>query len=347
MDDLLPRIRIFSVVLASAGALIACGGGGGDETPVAKTARERPNAYFAPTNGVPADASVKGMWSSVYNWPLIAVHAVLLPDGRVLTYGSKADGTQGGSFIYDVWDSNGAPDAGHLTLPNGSGTDLFCSSQLVLPPTSPTAAADVFIAGGDVWNTTALRTTNGPNNNSNVFNGTDNSLSRGPNMNRPRWYSSSITLVNGETYIQGGSGGTDFPEIRGTSGTFRLLTGADTGAFDFMYPRNFVAPDGRVFGFDSNGRMYYVVHQRQRLGVAGRAARRAHRQRCQRGDVPARPHPAVRRLERRRAGGRHHRRHAGGDADQFVVVAAPPRQRHHAGRRQRAGHRRQQGLATS
>ena len=25
-----------------------------------------------------------------------------------------------------------------------------------------------------------------------------------------------------------------------------------------MYPRNFVAPDGRVFGFDSNGKMYYV-----------------------------------------------------------------------------------------
>ena len=25
-----------------------------------------------------------------------------------------------------------------------------------------------------------------------------------------------------------------------------------------MFPRNFVAPDGRVFGFDSNGRMYYV-----------------------------------------------------------------------------------------
>ena len=163
MDDLLPRIRMFAVVLASVSALVACGGGGGDEAPVvANAARERPQAFFAPATGVPADASVKGMWSSVYNWPLIAVHAVLLPDGRVLTYGSKADGTQGGSFIYDVWDSNGAPDAGHLTLPNGSGTDLFCSSQLVLPPTSPTTDPGVFIAGGDIWNATALRTTNGP-----------------------------------------------------------------------------------------------------------------------------------------------------------------------------------------
>ncbi len=184
------------------------------------------------------------------------MHAVLLPDGRVLTYGSKADGTQGGSFIYDVWDNNGAPDAGHLTLPNGSGTDLFCSSQLVLPPTSPTTDR-VHRRRRRLERHRAAHDERS-NNNSNLFNGTDNSLARGANMNRARWYSSSITLVNGETYIQGGSGGTDFPEIRGTNGTFRLLTGAGTGAFDFMYPRNFVAPDGRVFGFDSAGRMYYV-----------------------------------------------------------------------------------------
>ena len=184
-------------------------------------------------------------------------------------------------------------------MPNGTGTDLFCSSQVVLPPASPTSGAGVFIAGGDVWNTTTSSTTNSANNNSNVFNGSDNSLARGANMNRARWYSSSITLVNGETYIQGGSGGTDFPEIRGLDGTFRVLTSAATGAFDFMYPRNFVAPDGRVFGFDSNGKMYYVVPVRQRRGDAGRAARRADRQRCQRGDVPTRPHPAVRRFELR------------------------------------------------
>ncbi len=77
-------------------------------------------------------------------------------------------------------------------------------------------------------------------------------------MNRARWYSSSIALLSGEVYTQGGSGGTDYPEVRATDGTFRLLTGAGTGSLDFMYPRNFIAPDGRVFGYDSNGKMYYV-----------------------------------------------------------------------------------------
>ena len=77
-------------------------------------------------------------------------------------------------------------------------------------------------------------------------------------MNRARWYSSATTLPNGEIYIQGGTGGTDRPEVRATDGSFRLLSNADTSTLNYSYPRNFVAPDGRVFGFDSGGRMYYV-----------------------------------------------------------------------------------------
>ena len=207
-------------------------------------------ALLATTAPAAANNTI-GAWSSVKPWPLIAVHAVLMPDGRVLTYGSTASGQQTAIFIYDVWDPSAGLDAGHLTLPNNTGTDIFCSSQVVLP-----SGNQVFIAGGDNW--TGSSTTNTGNNNSNLFNFGTNTLTRQNNMNRARWYSSSITLLNGETYIQGGSGGTDFPEIRSTSGIFRLLTGANTGSLDFMFPRNFVGPDGRVFGYDSAGRMYYV-----------------------------------------------------------------------------------------
>src|SRR4029077_491131 len=107
-------------------------------------------------------ANVKGMWSPVYPWPLIAVHTVVLPDGRVMSFGSDLTGLQTGHTNYDVWDSNGAPDEGHLTLPNDSGTDLFCSSLLLLPQ-----SGKVFIAGGDVW--LGTQTLNGGNNNSNLF----------------------------------------------------------------------------------------------------------------------------------------------------------------------------------
>jgi YVTN family beta-propeller protein len=200
---------------------------------------------------IPSDANVKGAWSAVGGWPLIPLHTVLMPDGRVLSYGTDGGGRQTGMFIYDVWDSTAAIGAGHLTLPNGTGTDIFCSSQLVLPQ-----GGSVFVAGGDNW--TGTGTTNTGNNNSNLFDYGANTLARGNNMNRARWYSTSTTLLNGEVYIQGGTGGTDRPEIRAADGSFRLLSGANTSALDFMYPRNFIAPDGRVFGFDSAGRMYYV-----------------------------------------------------------------------------------------
>src|SRR4029453_8094766 len=94
--------------------------------------------------------------------------------------------------------------------------------------------------------------------NSNVFRPSDNTLSRGNDINRARWYSSSTVLVNGEGYIQGGNSGTDLPEIRDLNGNFRLLSSVDTSALAALYPRNWLAPDGRIFGFDSNGVMYYV-----------------------------------------------------------------------------------------
>jgi hypothetical protein len=57
--------------------------------------------------------------------------------------------------------------------------------------------------------------------------------------------------------VQGGDLGTDHPEVRGRDGSFRLLTGADTSAYSYFYPRNWVAPDGKIFGF-SDLRMYRI-----------------------------------------------------------------------------------------
>jgi Domain of unknown function (DUF1929) len=90
-------------------------------------------------------------------------------------------------------------------------------------------------------------------------------------MNRRRWYATATTLPNGETYIQGGKDGTDRAEIRASSGTFRLL-GFDSSALTYWYPRNFVAPSGRVFGV-SNQSMYFVdTAGSGRLTMAGNMA---------------------------------------------------------------------------
>ena len=261
-------------LLSLALLLSACGGGAEPDlqphaadlkteaVTVADDGSTRKQALAAwPNTAIPATAHQMGMWGPLYDWPLVAVHAVLLPDGQVLSYGSRADGTQTGRFEVDVWDNLGTPASGHLLLPNNTGTDLFCSAQLLLPPVSASSPASVFIAGGDNW--TGRGTTNSGNNNSNLFtpnpgNVASSSLVQGNNMTRARWYASATTLIDGQTYVQGGSGGTDRPELRDATGGFRVLSGADTSALQFMYPRNHVLPDGRLFGYDSNGAMYFV-----------------------------------------------------------------------------------------
>jgi hypothetical protein len=200
--------------------------------------------------------NVVGGWLSPKknNWPLIPIHAALTPDGRVLTYGTDGAGTQTGYFIYDVWDPSAGLSKGHITLDNRTLTDIFCSAQVILPD-----SGRIFIAGGDNWPrpTTNEAGTKG-NNNTNLYSYSDDTLTRGPNMKRARWYASTTVLPNGEVYVQGGLGGADRPEVRSAGGGFRLLTNVNTSALDWWYPRNFVAPDGRIFGFAAGGSMYYI-----------------------------------------------------------------------------------------
>jgi hypothetical protein len=206
----------------------------------------------APANAVAAE-DVTGAWLSPSedNWPLIPIHAVVTPDRHILTYGTNAAGQQTGFFIYDVWDINAGLSAGHATLDNLTQTDLFCSSQSILPQNGT-----VFLAGGDNW--TGTSTTNQGNNNTNLFKYSDSTLTRGANMKKARWYASTTLLPNGEIYIQGGKSGSGRPEVRKVDGTFRVLSNVNTSELDWWYPRNYLAPNGLIFGYDVDGIMYYV-----------------------------------------------------------------------------------------
>ena len=103
------------------------------------------------------------------------------------------DGVGGVPIIYDVWTPPGLA-SGHLTLPNGTGTDTFCNAQLLLPQNGK-----VFMAGGDIWN--GRKTMNRGNGDSVVFDPATNQLAAGADMNRPRFYATTTTLADGRTYI--------------------------------------------------------------------------------------------------------------------------------------------------
>ena len=197
---------------------------------------------------------LNGGWLSpeLDNWPLVSVHAALTPDGRVLTFGSNSGGKATGFFIYDVWDPTAGLSGGHVTLPNPTGTDIFCGNAVILPD-----SGDILISGGAAWNGTDV--SDAGNNRSTIYNAGTAALTGAADMNRARWYATALPLMDDEVYVQGGKNGEDFPEVLDRDGQYRLLTNVATSEYSFYYPRNFIAPDGRVFGFDIQGRMYFVT----------------------------------------------------------------------------------------
>ena len=214
-------------------------------------------------NAGAAGPEMLGSWSAVGNWPLIAIHAALTPEGKVFTFGTNGDGKQTGAFIYDIWDPTaGAITQGHSTLPNTTPTDLFCSIQILAPETG-----NILTLGGDIT---------GPNGGSiNIgnddivsLNTAGNSLSPAGSLNRDRWYASVATLPSGGLYIQGGDGGADRPEVRMPNGTSNISS-IDTTTSSWYYPRNFVIPDGRIFGYTINNEMYYISQDLTTKSQAG------------------------------------------------------------------------------
>ena len=224
-------------------------------SPPAAPAPTAPNTANAPSPSaaVPLYGDpVKGSYSAVVPWPLIGIHAVLTPDGRVLSYGSDRNGIQTGKFVYDIWDPLlGTGPLSHNTLPNRTSVDVFCGAQLIVPGTG-----NIQLFGGDITSA-AGQSTNNPNADTTLYRSLDDSLSKTGSMHRKRWYATATALANGEIYVQGGTGGKDRPEVRQRNGAYRLLSGADTSSVFEYYPRNFLAPDGQVFGFN-NQVMYRI-----------------------------------------------------------------------------------------
>ena len=144
-------------------------------------------------------SSEGGQWSAVSNWPVLAVHANLLPNGKVLAWDATPDDfdedphtTENYTTRVTVWDPI---DNSHLHANNNTNTDLFCAGSAQLWD------GRVLFAGGD----SEKAGKNGPLSNANVYDPDTNSWQRVDNMHAARWYSSVAALPNGEMLTLGGS----------------------------------------------------------------------------------------------------------------------------------------------
>jgi len=204
-------------------------------------ARARSIRAAEPSLGQPAQF---GQWSDVISWPLIAVHANLLPNGKVLSWDATPDDFDNDyhttdSFItrVSVWDpvSNR-----HSPTINDTNGDLFCAGSAQLWD------GRVLFSGGDSGTDGAV----GPLSNTNIYDPITNTWSEAANMATPRWYSSIAALANGEMLTYGGAyQPSPAAEVFQFNETWRPLgipaADADLSAYRWLQ----ATPDGKVMSF--------------------------------------------------------------------------------------------------
>ena len=220
------------------------------------------SAYGATPQGGPT-AGLSGMFGTPIPWPIIAIHMILLPDGRIMSYGTDELGNQGAGLLYSVWNPTLGTDAtSQLMLANTTPTDLFCSGQSVMWTTG-----DVLITGGSVDTT---KTRNLSNKEVNVFSPQANTLTDIAPMQYARWYGSLVALPSGDMVVFGGRASkkpqpVPTPEVYNSATGWQTLTGATSDlaygigtGYAWYYPRAYVAPGGSVFVLGHDGNMFSV-----------------------------------------------------------------------------------------
>ena len=166
----------------------------------------------------------EGKWDIPIDWPMVAINAILLPNGKVMTYGRSGHGPV-------LWDPASPTSFTNLTEP----ADIFCSGLALLPN------GRLFIAGGHSGvDNFGIKTAFTYDTASGWF--------RTPDMRNGRWYPSVLTLASGEMLVVSGGDTAGvrnvIPEVyQSSSNTWRSLTTRNIT----YYPMLFVVPNGQVY----------------------------------------------------------------------------------------------------
>jgi hypothetical protein len=173
-----------------------------------------------------------GAWGPLVKWNIVPLHMALMPNGNIFAWGKYE---QGGTVMGmpRIWNpSAGSPaDAPVVTI----DTMLFCAGLNLMPD------GRLMTSGGHKADDEGIRVTN--------FFSQDGAWEKGPDMHHGRWYPTVTVLPDKRVLTMSGRDETEklvtIPEIW-ENGRWSELTGA--GQLDIpYYPRNFVAPDGRIF----------------------------------------------------------------------------------------------------
>jgi hypothetical protein len=205
---------------------------------------ERTSATVTVTvsNVAPTDPSVIGQFAGPFSWPLVSVHGILMPTGKVLLYDDHTT-----SAGVQVWN----PATGSLASRPYNANNLFCSGHTLLPD------GRVLAAGGHVNAYVGIPDTT-------IFDPATETWSAAADMAQPRWYPTTTSLPDGRVLVISGAdncptcidpNGTHVgialvPEIYDPrANTWSPLPGASLSLP--LYPHMHVLPDGRVLAVAS------------------------------------------------------------------------------------------------
>ena len=199
----------------------------------------------------PCPPAMVGAWSEVTDWPLVAIHAHLLPTGEVMFWDrhdvldgdprahAGRDSGHGGAgeetvgiIVPRLWN----PATGQVTMAAEPPFDLFCSGHTFL------ADGRLFVAGGHVVDNVGLA-------DAAIYDPFADAWTDLPDMGSARWYPTATTLADGDVLVVAGNispgNPATTPEVWDVDRrAWRPLGGAVKG--QPLYPMMLLLPDGRV-----------------------------------------------------------------------------------------------------
>lgn len=176
----------------------------------------------------PPDTAQVGRWDGPYNWPMIAIHSILLYTGEVLLL----DGQENGGLSAKVWN----PDTGSFTAVP-IDTNHFCAGHTALPD------GRIMLVGGHINAFLGIP-------DANIFDPATKQWTAAPPMAYARWYPTATALADGRLLVTSGSitcqtCPATTPEIYNPA----TNTWTQLGSANYvlpLYPHMYVLPDGRV-----------------------------------------------------------------------------------------------------
>jgi Domain of unknown function (DUF1929)/Carbohydrate binding module (family 6) len=196
----------------------------------------------------PADV---GQWGPKFAWPSISIHAVVLPNGKIMSWDSSAKGdgydANGQPKVTEtvtwLWDPETDPTSTHQTSILNTHTNMFCAGHSLLPD------GKLLVVGGHIFNLKGFPHTN-------TYDFKTSTWTAGPNTNKGRWYPTTLVLGNGDVLIANGfdENGADnqIPQIwkyasNTALSTLRTLNTGGLGEERPYFPMLYQIKNGLVF----------------------------------------------------------------------------------------------------